>query len=159
MRRPRRNLAAVLSLAALLLAASVPGGCASLRSVAPAPTATPASPLPHSMKGYELYSWHAGDGWRFTLITGTNRTKAYDEITAEGDNVTAEGWVKITVTGGDALKAVLARLPRGEFVAWVPAGWRIHVEGGAESLGQPDQATVGEIQAYARQLGLEMLGP
>lgn len=57
---------------------------------APGSTASP-SPmrLPHSPKGYELYSWQAGDEWRFTLITGTNRLKRYEEIVSTENLVTA----------------------------------------------------------------------
>jgi len=39
-------------------------------------------PSQRQMKGYELYSWQNGSNWNFTLITGTNRTKSFDEIIA-----------------------------------------------------------------------------
>ena len=31
------------------------------------------------MKGYELYSWQVGDEWYFTLITGTNDMRVFQE--------------------------------------------------------------------------------
>jgi hypothetical protein len=43
-------------------------------------TISSVSALPGSMKGYELYSWQDKDGWHFTLITGTDRSKTLEEI-------------------------------------------------------------------------------
>jgi hypothetical protein len=74
--------------------------------------------LPHSMKGYELYSWLEEGQWHFTLITGTNRIKTIEEITSKGDFISETGWVKIQVVGADAIKDVLSRLPEGESVFW-----------------------------------------
>jgi hypothetical protein len=84
-------------------------------------------PLPSSMKGYEIYCWYGEeqDGWHYTLITGTNRLKTYKEITAGEDTITSGGWVKITVTGEDALKALLVRLPEGEDIVWRDEGWLV----------------------------------
>ena len=62
--------------------------------------------LPHSMKGYELYSWEEDAQWHFTLITGTNRTKTMEEITSNEDYISVTGWVKIQVVGADAIKDV-----------------------------------------------------
>ncbi len=149
---------AVLFLAVSGMALS---GCADPLGPGPAhiASATPA-PLPRSMKGYELYSWREGSEWRFTLITGTNRLKTYEEITTPGDTVTAEGWVKITVTGVEALKALLARLPRGEWVFWAGEAWGEQTHEGAEgNLAQPDQALVDDIARYCWQLGIEPQSP
>jgi len=74
--------------------------------------------LPHSFKGYELYSWEEEGQWHFTLITGTNRIKTIEEITSKGDFISETGWVKIQVVGADAIKDVLSRLPEGESVFW-----------------------------------------
>lgn len=86
-------------------------------------TAPQPAPLPHFAKGYELYSWTQKGVWCFTLITGTNRQKTHDEITT-GQNVLDRkyGWVKLTLRGVPALKAALARLPRGEWLFW-HQGW------------------------------------
>jgi hypothetical protein len=46
--------------------------------------------LPHSMKGYELYSWSQDGEWHFTLITGTNRNKTLEEIISPSNTVTAD---------------------------------------------------------------------
>lgn len=81
-------------------------------------------PLPPSMKGYEVYCWfdEEQDSWHYTLITGTNRLKTYKEITSLENTITSGRWVKITVTGEDALKALLARLPEGQEVVWRDEG-------------------------------------
>ena len=97
-------------------------GCAATMS------SSPASQLPPSMKGYELYSWNTVDGWHFTLITGTNRNKTADEITSPGETVSPDGWVKIHVLGAESIVNVLGRLPRGEEVFWLklPEGAQVN---------------------------------
>ena len=74
--------------------------------------------LPHSMKGYSLYSWQVEEDWYFTLVTGTNADIAFEAIIASGDVVSDDGYVKITVVGTDELKQLLSRLPAGEAVIW-----------------------------------------
>ena len=62
-----------------------------------------------AFKGVELYSWNPVEqGWRFSLLQGTNRNKTTAEITAS-ENV---------IVGVDTLKAKLALLPKGEIVSW-----------------------------------------
>jgi hypothetical protein len=104
--------------------------------------------LPQSMKGYELYSWQEQEAWYFTLTTGTNRNKTVEEIKASEDIEGQDGWVKITVTGMQELKNLLARLPQGENVFWVdelifPAEFAL-----------PPGETMDDIQEFAGQLGL-----
>ena len=81
-------------------------------------TSTPSeivtTPLPHSMKGYELYSWSANNQWYFTLITGTNRVKSLEEIISNENTVTPDGWVRISAQGVDSIKNVLNGLPQHE---------------------------------------------
>jgi hypothetical protein len=74
--------------------------------------------LPHSMKGYEVYSWSVEDAEarRYTVITGTNRTKTWDEISTPESTISGDGWVKITVEGDAALQSVLERIPEGDEV-------------------------------------------
>ena len=66
------------------------------------------SKLPHSMKGYELYSWKSRGEWHFSLVVGTNRLKTFREVSSP----------KIRVRGIDALKRRLNRLVKGEEVSW-----------------------------------------
>jgi hypothetical protein len=74
--------------------------------------------IPESMKGYELYSWKENKVWNFTLITGTNRLKAHQEITACG-NKTEHGFVKVTVRDIPQLKDLLTRVPAEQYVTWI----------------------------------------
>lgn len=77
--------------------------------------------LPQAMKGYEVYSWSVEDTGkrRYTLVTGTNRSKTWEEISAPESTMTADGWVKITVEGDGALQSLLDRVPKGDEVVWV----------------------------------------
>jgi hypothetical protein len=116
------------------------------------------SPLPHSEKGYELYSWPAeeGDEWHFTLITGTNRLKTYEEIVSAEDIVSESGWVKVSVTGTEDLKALLGQLPGGESVTWNSGDWLEQVGVPAGSIRMPDENMIDEIEICCRQLGIAL---
>lgn len=117
--------------------------------------------LPPSMKGYELYSWRRdpGEAWTYTLINGTNRTKTWDEITASESTTSAEGWMKLTVSGQACLQSVLSRLPEGSQVVWIgPSAVRassdLH-----DRIGVPDAKAVRAIVTYARRHGLHLAPP
>jgi hypothetical protein len=75
-------------------------------------------PLPTSMKGYELYSWSESDVWYFTLITGTNSLKTYDEITSDRIDQETGDWIRIKVESVEQIKDVLKRLPKGASIGW-----------------------------------------
>jgi hypothetical protein len=77
------------------------------------------SSLPHSAKGYELYSWQENGTWHFTLILGTNRNKSLDEIVSAEDFVSRVGWENIHVQGPEKVQKLLGKLPAGEFVIWL----------------------------------------
>jgi hypothetical protein len=66
------------------------------------------TPLPESMKGYELYSWQEGNQWRFSLLIGTNRLKTVDEIKA----------ADTLLPDVDTLIARLKKVPAGQYVTW-----------------------------------------
>lgn len=109
--------------------------------------------LPHSMKGYELYSWLENDQWHFTLITGTNRTKTIEEITSQDDFILENGWIKIQVVGVDAIKDVLSRLPEGESVFWCG---EMHIGQTAKTdLQLPPGQITDAIREHAKQCGLD----
>lgn len=109
------------------------------------------SPLPRSIKGYELYSFKpAGGDWHFTLITGTNRNKSCEEVTTGGD-VTGNGWVKITAVGVEAVKEVLARLPAGESVFWTGSSFIPGCD-----LAIPEDDIVGDVRASCSSFGLKL---
>ena len=117
--------------------------------------ATSIEKLPHSLKGYELYSWSDGSQWHFTLITGTNRLKTIEEITSKGDSISETGWVKIQVVGADAIKDVLSRLPEGESVFWCD---ELHIGQSTETdLQLPPEQIADAIEEYAKQRGLDFV--
>jgi hypothetical protein len=115
------------------------------------------TPLPHSMKGYELYSWQTNNQWYFTLITGTNRLKSLDEIISNENIVTSDGWVKINVQSVDSIKNVLSRLPQHENIFWVSAQWLEQVQAQADQITLPPQEIIDVVQEYCKQLELELL--
>lgn len=119
-------------------------------------------PLPHSPKGYELYSWFDTDAstWTFSLITGTDRLKAFAELRDPQIAVSPDGWVTITVPGVRALKAALRLLPRGQQVTWIGNGWL--EQAGAEAdlvqaIRPPGEALIAEMVAYCGQLGVVLV--
>ena len=116
---------------------------------------TAADDLPHSMKGYELYSWEEEGQWHFTLITGTNRIKTIEEITSEGNFVSETGWVRIQVTGAAAIKDVLSRLPESESVFWCD---ELHIGQSTETdFELPPEQIADAIEEYATQCGLDFV--
>ena len=119
-------------------------------------TLTLVDKLPHSIKGYELYSWEEGDQWHFTLITGTNRIKTMEEISSNEGFITEIGWVNIHVVGEDAIKFVLTKLTKGEAVFW---GDELHIAQTAEqiNLQLPPKLIVDMIRKHADILGLDFV--
>ena len=111
--------------------------------------------LPHSFKGYELYSWSEDSQWHFTLITGTNRLKTIEEITSEGDSISETGWVRVHVVGVDAIKDVLSRLPEGESIFWCD---EMHIGQSTETDPQlPPEQIADAIEEHAEQCGLDFV--
>jgi hypothetical protein len=116
---------------------------------------TSLSKLPHSIKGYELYSWEEDNRWHFTLITGTNRTKTMEEITSKEDFISETGWVKIQVVGADAIKDVLSRLPQSESIFWCD---ELHIGQTTETninIQLPPEQITDAIKEYAERCGLD----
>ena len=91
---------------------------------------------PHSMKGYELYSWKYRGEWYFSLLVGTNRLKSRKEVTS----------LKVRLKGVEALKLRLNRLSRGEEVSWS--------EGLIPRMVLPPDHIIEEIKTYCNQHGL-----
>ena len=94
----------------------------------------------HSMKGYELYSWHTDKGWYFSLLVGTNRLKKYAEATSP----------KVRINGVAALKRKLGELPRGEEVFWSSERFR--------KMSLPPKGIVDELNTYCEQRGIKLVG-
>ena len=134
--------------------ASSLSSCVPLSLNTPTPISIAVTPLPHSMKGYELYSWQADDQWHFTLITGTNRIKSLEEIISNENTVTADGWVKISVRGVDAIQTVLSGLPQHEEIFWSNRLEQTQTQ--ANPITLPPQEIIDIVQEYCKQSGLEL---
>ncbi len=111
--------------------------------------------LPESMKGYELYSWYAveDNAWYYTLTTGTNRNKTWEEIAAPESTLTDSDWIKITVKGESALKSVLDRLPEGESVLWIASNAPSTL---GDHIKLPEKAVVDKVKTYARKININL---
>jgi hypothetical protein len=112
--------------------------------------------LPHSMKGYELYSWSEDSQWHFTLITGTNRNKTLEEIISNEDVISEAGWVQIHVVGVDAIKAVLSKLHQGEEILWLARPRAEQTPPGNINFMLPPEPTIDSIKEHAGQCGLDL---
>jgi hypothetical protein len=112
--------------------------------------------LPDSVKGYDLYSWQSGEPWNFTLVTGTNRMKAFDEIIAPGNIVSADGFIKVSVTGVDELKKLLLLLPAGEDVLWGGMDLGGQVPTGTVYLTLPPQDMIDELIVFCTSKGINL---
>ena len=115
---------------------------------------TAVNELPHSMKGYELYSWLEDGQWHFTLITGTDRNKTLEEITSKENFISEAGWVKVNVLGVEAIEAALSKLPRDEFTLWL-TGMREPSGQTDINIQLPPKQTCDAIMEFAGRHGLD----
>jgi hypothetical protein len=111
--------------------------------------------LPHSMKGYEMYSWVEDTQWHFTLMTGTNRSKTLEEITSKEDFISETGWVRVHAASVDDMKNVLSKIPQGEFIMWL-GGVSEPSEPEDIKLQLPPGIIINSIKAQAGLCGLEL---
>jgi hypothetical protein len=121
------------------------------------PSATTVDKLPHSMKGYELYSWPEDSQWHFTLITGTNRNKTLEEIISNVNIISEDGWVQIHVVGVEAIETVLSRLPQNEYIFWLARLWSEQTPQGGVNITLPPEPTIDAIKEHAERCGLDFL--
>ena len=91
-----------------------------------------------SMKGYELYSWQTDGEWHYALVAGTNRLKAFDEISSPA----------VALKSLDELRSQLARLVRGEEIVWTT--WT------DDRLTLPPQPVIDEIAKACQELSLTL---
>ena len=115
-----------------------------------------ASPLPHSLKGYELYSWRDGKEWYFTLVTGTNRLKSYQEIVSTEHSVTETGAVKLSVKGAENLESLLSRLPEGETVTLISDRWLERAGAPVGEIRLPSSNVMDLIESNCRSQGIRL---
>jgi uncharacterized protein YceK len=112
--------------------------------------------LPVSEKGYELYSWQSNSSWYFTLITGTNATKDFNDIVTAGNTLSDDGFVKITVRGVDAIKDVLKRVPADSRIIWGGMVLPKNETTGSIYLSYPPDLIVQDIETTCSDLGLNL---
>jgi len=107
----------------------------------------------HSMKGWELYSWPAGNDWHYSIMVGTNRTKTYAEVTStETSSVHL-----ISVIGIDTLKIVLAKFPEDEYITWIGTGWlQSSWSGDYGNLQLPPKNIIDQVTLYCNQKKLNL---
>ena len=113
--------------------------------------------LPHSMKGYELYSWSENGQWHFTLITGTNRNKMLEEIISREDVISETGWVRVQVIGVNAIKAVLSKLHQGEEIVWLARPRSDQTPPDDTDFMFPPEQIIDSIKEHAEQSDLDLL--
>ena len=99
------------------------------------------------MKGWELYSWPNGNDWNYSILTGTNRLKTYNEVIEN----------KIIVLGIDSLKMLLDKFPKKEEIFWVGEELLKRIWGTYYgNLSLPDSGVTDEIKDYCTQKELEL---
>ena len=113
--------------------------------------------LPHSVKGYELYSWSEDGQWHFTLITGTNRNKTVEEISSGEDVISETGWVRVQVIGVNAIRAVLSKLHQGEEIVWLARPRSEQTPPGDIDFMFPPEQIIDSVKEHAEQSGLDLL--
>jgi len=113
--------------------------------------------LPHSVKGYELYSWSEDGQWHFTFITGTNRNKTLEEISSREDVISETGWVRVQVIGVNAIRVVLGKLHHGEEVVWLARPRSQQTPPGDIDFMFPPEQIIDSVKEHAEQSGLDLL--
>ena len=114
-------------------------------------------PLPESMKGYELMSWQVGEEWNFTLVTGTNREKTFEELMLPDSEMREDGYVKITVAGVNQIMKVLGLLPADSQVLWGGMDLSGQVPEGTVYFSYPPQAVMDEIADFCAKNQIDLI--
>jgi hypothetical protein len=132
-----RRLAGLFFLALLL--SSCKSGTQT-QSQAPEETPPPAQQVAQtsSTEGYQLYSWEQHGEWHFSLLSGSNKLRAFEEVSAD----------EVAVEGIASIKSRLRGLPRG-----TPVHWSCHETVNTEF---PPQSTIAVISTYCTQRGLDL---
>ena len=92
------------------------------------------TPLPESLKGYELYSWQESHQWVFSLLIGTNREKTLDEIKS----------MDTVLPDVDSLKSMLDKVPSGQSITW----------SSRETLSFPPDNILQQVEKICKEKGL-----
>jgi hypothetical protein len=103
--------------------------------------------FPNSMKGYTLYGYVKDGSTYFTLVTGTNLAKTFDELDAEEPIIRDDGWVCVRVAGTERAADLLRRIARDEDV-FVTTVRHVSVAQSTvpDDVGVPDDAVLAALQ-------------
>ena len=93
---------------------------------------------PAVFASYEMYSWHTGNDWAFSIFETATKVSTYADITQRDD----------TVEGADEAIVRLSELPRGTKVYWNLK--RI------KGFALPDNNTMGKIVNAAQKAGIDV---
>jgi hypothetical protein len=113
--------------------------------------------LPQSVKGYELVSWKIDDEWNFTLVTGTNRLKTFEELISFENIFDENGYLKLTVQGVDGISEILERIPPGETVFWGGINLNGQVPSGTIYFSYPPQEIMEEFQKISKEHDFKLI--
>ena len=113
--------------------------------------------IPHSMKGYEIYSWQEEGQWVFKLFTGTNRLKTIEEIMSNSEPIQDDTWTNIKINRVDDLKIILEKLPEGESLFWMTANGIETSADQAILFEYPPDAMIEEIRDFCEQIGVDLV--
>jgi hypothetical protein len=108
-------------------------------SIPPTVSMPPASPPPHSLKGYVIQSYCWEGQWIFTLTVGRNAVYPCDG----SEPVTTDNVPSYTLKGDEALKEALDQLQPGDHVTWC-------------STDLPDADVINDLLTYSKRSGLEL---
>ena len=109
------------------------------------------------MKGYELVSWQTNNDWNFTLITGTDRSKTFEELLAPDSRVSEDGFVKITVSGVSQIKKVFDRLPANTQVFWSGMDLSGQVPEGTVYFTYPSEKVMNDLMNYCARIHINLV--
>lgn len=110
--------------------------------------AIPAASRNSQSKGYELYSWRQDGTWYYSLFSGTNRAKSYDEITSAAVAQKSKG-----------LKKALEALPKGTQIFWrtdMHPGVAKPVGTNAPLIKLPSSKKIKKVKDYCDKFGLKL---
>lgn len=118
---------------------------------------TTKQPIPHSIKGYEIYSWQDEGQWVFKLITGTNRQKTIVEIMSNSETIHDDNWTNIKINGVDNLKIILENLPKGESIFWMNGNGIEKATEQAIPIIFPPDIMIEDIREFCEQIEVDLV--
>ena len=126
-------------------------------AVATLDLSTLATKYPLAFKGYELLTWQKDGEWVFTLLTGTNRQKSFDEILAAGNTFSSTEINKVTVIGVEDFKKLLDHLPKGEWITWGGMDLAGEIPAGTVYFSYPPDDIFNDVIDYCKQKGITLM--